>query len=162
LLAIGSIFGLQEAGLYALTQRVCGVPMALVGQSVSQVYASDLREVQRGGGAPLARHYRSLLFRLIIVGTLAVSGIVGVLVTRGEFLFGHEWSHLVTCALFDSDAHFGFRDHHIDDAGLPRKERTQLLWDVGRLVAVVVVFVVSRMSLVFEQAYTFRLFQLPA
>ena len=33
------------------------------------------------------------------------------------------------------------------------KERTQLLWDVGRLVAVVVVFVVvSRMSLVFEQA----------
>ena len=58
--------------------------MALVGQSVSQVYASDFREEQRGGGARLARHYRSLLFRLIILGTLAVSGIVGVLVTCGN------------------------------------------------------------------------------
>ena len=155
LLAIGSIFGLQEAGLYALTQRVCGAPLALIGQAVSQVYASEFRNVHRGGGAAVARHYRALLVRLTLVGTLVVSALVAVLSFGDEFLFGSEWANLGKVALYlvamlISD----FATTPISmTLGYLGEQRLQLLWDIGRLIAIVLVFgMVVHESLGFEQA----------
>jgi O-antigen/teichoic acid export membrane protein len=154
LLAIGSIFGLQEAGLYALTQRVCGAPLALIGQAVSQVYASEFRQVRSGGGAAVARHYRILLVRLTLVGALVVSALVAALFFGDEFLFGREWANLGRVALYlvamlISD----FATTPISmTLGYLGEQRLQLLWDIGRLVAIVLVFgLVVHESLEFEQ-----------
>lgn len=155
LLAIGSIFGLQEAGLYALTQRVCGAPLALIGQAVSQVYASEFRQVRRDGGAAVARRYRTLLVRLTLVGALVVSALVAVLYFGDKFLFGREWANLGKVALYlvamlISD----FATTPISmTLGYLGEQRLQLLWDIGRLIAIALVFgLVVHESLAFEPA----------
>jgi len=155
LLAIGSIFGLKEAGLYALTQRVCGAPLALIGQAVSQVYASEFRQVHGGGGDAVARHYRALLMRLTLIGTPVVCVLVAVLGFGDEFLFGRAWTDLGKVALYlvamlISDFATTPISMTLSYLG---EQRLQLLWDIGRLVAVILVFgVVIYGSLAFEQA----------
>src|SRR5690606_9268441 len=76
---------------YALTMRVFGIPMSLLGTSASQVYTSAIADLVRRGERPAALYGRTAV-RLLLVG-LPISGLVALL---GPPLFGvvfsDEWT----------------------------------------------------------------------
>lgn len=90
-LLILAFYGPQVAGWYALTMRVFGIPMSLLGTSASQVYTSAIADLVRRGERPAALYGRTAV-RLLLVG-LPISGLVALL---GPPLFGvvfsDEWT----------------------------------------------------------------------
>lgn len=89
---LAATYGLQAAGHYALASRVIGLPMTLVGHSVSTVY---LGEASRAAlETPLALqdiHHRTAKTLLVFgaLPTLAM-GVVSALI--GGWVFGPSWS----------------------------------------------------------------------
>lgn len=151
-LAIGYIYGLHEAGMYALVLRVCSAPSSLIGQAVGQVYAGDIREVLHRSNGNIAKHYSTLLTRMFAIGIPVVCGMVLVMMLGDEILFGHQWTGLgeVTfCLLAKLLVDFASAPVAMT-LGYLEKQRLQLYWDVGRLSAVILVFVfVSQADLAF-------------
>jgi O-antigen/teichoic acid export membrane protein len=155
ILAIGYIYGLHEAGLYALALRVCGAPLALIGQAVAQVYAGEFRILSGKASGAVARHYRTLLASLLVIGVLVVSGLVTALKLGDQIVFGRAWSRLGDTALaLTLMLVFDFATTPISmTLGYLEKQSYQLYWDICRLGAVVLVFVVTFLAaLRFEQA----------
>lgn len=155
LLAIGYLYGLHEAGLYALVMRVCGAPLSLVGQAVAQVYAAEFISHASAGPSHLARHYIALLVRLAAIGILVVAVLVVGLKAGDQFLFGRDWGRLGDVAMYLSLMLV------VDFVATPvattlgylGRQREQLLWDVGRLCAVSAVFLyASATALSYEGA----------
>lgn len=141
-LALGYVYGLYEAGLYALVVRVCGAPLGLIGQAVSQVYASEFRLYLQDSNGALVRKYRAMLLRLLGIGMIVVGLLTLVMNLWGTRLFGERWANIGTVTLLVSPMLL------LDFATTPismtmsyiGRERTQLIWDAGRLLAIFVVF----------------------
>lgn len=153
-LALGYIYGLYEAGLYALVMRVCGAPLGLLGQAVSQVYASEFRTFLDSRNELLARKYVAMLARLLGIGVIVVGALVLVMNLWGTWLFGAKWANIGTVtSLLSMMLIMDFATTPISmTLGYLGNGRTQLAWDVGRLVAVTcVVVAVRHLSLRFGQ-----------
>lgn len=78
-----------EAGFLMLAMRVMGMPMALIGSSVAQVYLAEARTKQRDG--TLTRFTRSTMWTLFKTGApvLLAAGVVAPIAF--PILFGSEW-----------------------------------------------------------------------
>lgn len=140
-LALGYIYGLYEAGLYALVMRACGAPLGMLGQAVAQVYASEFRSYLEKPGAELAREYAIMQLRLLAVGIVVVGALVLVVVLWGTWLFGERWANIGTVASLISImllADFTTTPVSMTLSYLGRAN-TQLIWDFGRLSAVLAV-----------------------
>ena len=93
-LIIVTLFGTQEAGLYALAQRFFGAPLVFIGQAIGQVFL--------GEGARLltinAKDFSNLFFTVIIVLTVLSFVLIGPLgFLNSDFLtlfFGSGWGGL--------------------------------------------------------------------
>jgi len=91
ILMLASLFGPSAAGFYALGKTVMGVPSALIGKSVGDVFYPRITE---------AAHNKENLFQLIwkTTFTLAVVGFApfGLVIAFGpwlfSFTFGSEWA----------------------------------------------------------------------
>lgn len=145
-LALGYIYGLYEAGLYALVMRVCGAPLGLLGQAVSQVYASEFRTFLGGRDELLAQKYVAMLARLLGLGVIVVGALVLVMNLWGTWLFGARWANIGTVtSLLSMMLVMDFATTPVSmTLGYLGNGRTQLAWDVGRLVAVTCVVVAVR------------------
>lgn len=148
LLLMSALFGLGAAGQFALAQQAIAVPAALVGQAVSQVYLSRLsahvRETGESGRAIFLAATRPLVL-------LAVpSGLAALLLAPVVFpvVFGDAWrvSGEMVSALSVSLA--------AQLVGAPLSQtlvvagaaRTQLVWDAGRVVAVVLALLLAALA----------------
>lgn len=142
MVALGYIYGLYEAGLYALVMRVCGAPLGLLGQAVAQVYASEFRNHLSNGQAAAARKYVAMLLRLLVIGVVVVGLLVLVMNLWGTWLFGARWANIGAVSLLVSlmlVTDFATTPVSMT-LGYLGREGTQLAWDIGRLVAIVCVF----------------------
>lgn len=86
-----AFYGPQVAGWYALTMRVFGVPLSLLGTSASQVYTSSIAEAIRSGKgfSPL---FKRTAARLVLIG-LPIAGLVAILGPAAfAFVFSSEWT----------------------------------------------------------------------
>lgn len=152
--ALGYVYGLYEAGLYALVMRICGAPLGLVGQAVAQVYASEFRVYRANNDGKLASKYMLLLLRLFAIGIIAVGFLVLVMNLWGTELFGAKWANIgAVTSLLSLMLLMDFATTPASmTLGYLGQERIQLLWDIGRLLAVAGVFVaVPLFSLRFGQ-----------
>lgn len=139
-LALSSIYGLYEAGLFALIMRACGGPLGMLGQAVAQVYASEFRTIREKPQGALAREYLTMLFRLAVVGFFAVGFLVVVMNAWGTLIFGQRWenigivSTLLSLMLFSD---FVTTPVSMTLSYLGRTH-VQLIWDAGRLIALLI------------------------
>lgn len=86
-----SFHGPQVAGWYALTMRVFGVPMSLLGTSASQVFTSSIAEIARTGQSPRRLYTRTAL-RLFAIG-IPIAGLLALVgPTLFSWVFSAEWS----------------------------------------------------------------------
>lgn len=87
-----SLYGTEVGGWFGLTQRVALLPLALIGQSISQVYIGELSKLIRESSEKIRKLYFLLTKRLLLVGLLPTL----FLLVGGPFLFrfvfGDEWA----------------------------------------------------------------------
>ncbi len=159
LLAITYLFGLFEAGLFALTYRICAAPLGLIGQSVAQVYASQFRGVAAEGGGVLAVHLRMLTGRLLMVGLVAVAMLVmGLTVADRVGLFGPGWARFGEISLYL--APMFLLDFVVSPLSTTLayigRQRLQLIWDAGRFAAIAAAFAAAAsFGMSFERTLVF-------
>lgn len=89
---VGSLYGIEAAGLFALSQRLVGAPVEWLKQGVSQVLYGESSERARNNPADLLVQFHAVTRILLIVATL-----MGVAIAiAAEFLiapvFGEQWA----------------------------------------------------------------------
>ncbi|EGR1295676.1 hypothetical protein EAF56_06615 [Vibrio alginolyticus] len=88
---IASIYGVKEAGLYALTQRILGMPTALIGNTLAQYLMSKVSLAIHNKGFGL---YKFTMKFIVFLSISAVT-LFGLVLILPEFtylwLFGEEW-----------------------------------------------------------------------
>lgn len=144
-LLIAVLYGAHVAGWYSLGQRVVGLPMVMVGNSISQVYEGHAAELARSD----ARALRRLFLRISLV--LGLAGIVpfGLVAALGPWLFsvvfGREW--VETGRYFQVLAPMCLVQFVVvplaQTLAVLERQSLQLGWDAVRLALLVGVFVAS-------------------
>lgn len=137
-LAIGYIFGLYSAGLYVFVLKICNVPLAILGQAVSQVYASEIKTYLYSSDKNLLSAYIQLLLRLSLCGGFAVIVMVSIVFFGSDQFFGDTWSNMGIVAILLSPMFFA------DFVSTPvsmtlsylDKQNQQLKWDFFRCFSI--------------------------
>lgn len=93
-LALGFLYGAETAGIYALTQRVVGSPLAMVGQAVGQVYIGNASRLWASDTVVFRRHFFNLLVQLSGIGFVVVLLASLVVPEISTMIFGPEWSEM--------------------------------------------------------------------
>lgn len=138
-LLIAALYGTQVAGWFALSQRVLGAPMRLLGGAVAHAYLGEAPRLAPGDAYAL---YMATTWRLLALGALSL----GVIVLAGPqlfaFVFGAAWSETGRYAQFLGLMYLGQLAVSPTSQTLMIMERQdlQLAWDVLRFVALLLIF----------------------
>lgn len=135
-LLIAYFYGSEAAGSFGFTQRLLGMPVALIGLAVAQVYLAELsRSVRAVGGDPASFFLRASRQLAVIAAGGALLIIVGA-PTAFSVVFGDEWTTSGTyaraLALFMAAQFIG--SPLSQTLVVLGRQGIQLLWDAGRLV----------------------------
>lgn len=140
ILLIAGFYGAGSAGLIGLTQRVLAVPVTVVGLAIAQVYLGSLARYARGEIAASRALFWKTSRNLAILGT--TGGFIVALVAPWSFAmaFGPDWtqSGYIAQAMVPL-----FITQMIASPTSPtlivfEKTLTQLMWDIFRLIALIV------------------------
>lgn len=136
-LLILAFYGPQAAGWYALTMRVFGMPMSLLGTSASQVYTSSIAELARKGESSADLYVRTA-FRLLLIG-LPIAGLAALLGPHAfAFVFSAEWTEAgVYARLLAPMFLVQFVASPLSQTlNVLERQDVQFVWDAFRLVLV--------------------------
>ena len=87
---ISIFYGISTLGFYGLVQRVLGMPSALIGNSISQVfYQQATKEKQETGKA--VKSFNSTVKKLIILAVPSFGILFFIVEDLFAFVFGEEW-----------------------------------------------------------------------
>ena len=100
LIGFAAAFGMAEAGVYALTIRVIGGPLTIIGKAVSQVFAAEFRELKAKGLGNVKLSVRGIMLQMLLIGVPAIGFATFVLIFWSEKLFGAEWKSVGTVTLY--------------------------------------------------------------
>ena len=140
-LLFAAFFGAQVAGWFGLAQRVAGIPLMLIGRSVSQVYLGEASRLRNEDPAAMQRLFldsaRKLFFYvgvpLVLLG-LTAPWVFG-------FIFGEKWrtSGWYIVALLPMFLGQIVVFPLSQTLNILEKQALQLVWDVARVSTVVAV-----------------------
>lgn len=87
---ISSFFSVATLGFYSLVQRVLGIPSALIGKSIGQVYYEEgVKEKNRTGES--SKVFMATLKKLLMVGIPSFLLLFFTVETLFVLVFGEEW-----------------------------------------------------------------------
>ena len=139
LLMVAALYGTDAAGWLGFTQRILALPMMLIGQSVAQVYLSELAKTHRDGTSGEAALFWSATKKLSILGALGAA--VFLCAGPGLFalVFGGAWrtSGSMAQALSISLAAQLVASSLSQTLVVFERTGLQLAWDITRLATVV-------------------------
>lgn len=90
-LLLASLYGVKVAGLFALSQRIIGIPMILFGQAVGQVFYSEFAKKKHDGQAAMRELYQGMAKKLAFCGALPVFGLAVWGPDMFGLVFGGAW-----------------------------------------------------------------------
>jgi O-antigen/teichoic acid export membrane protein len=88
---IGTFFGLKVLGFYALVDRLFAAPSILIGQSVSQVYVSDINKALKNNPNQILVNFKRLIRFLGILSFIPLLIFSFIAPSVFSFVFGEEW-----------------------------------------------------------------------
>ncbi len=90
-LLLAAFYGVQVAGWFGLAQRVAGIPLTLIGRSVSQVYLGEASRLHNENPAAMRRLFLRTASKLFLyVGIpLMIGGLIAPWIFG--FIFGEQW-----------------------------------------------------------------------
>ena len=137
-LLIAGLFGPLHAGLFALSRRVIGLPMNVIGHSVSQAYVGRATRLLREDAARLPEFFTKSAAALLVLGVLPI----GAVSIGGPWLFsvvfGGEWAEGGTYIRVLGPAYLGqFVVAPVSQTlNLIERQGRQFIWDASRLAIV--------------------------
>ncbi|PZF90517.1 hypothetical protein C1903_02900 [Listeria ivanovii] len=137
-------FGVAASGQFSLTQRMIGIPIAMITTALSQVFYGKASELQRENPATLTRVYWKLTSRLFAVFLLPMCLFAFVSPILFVWLFGPNWQVAGMFAQILTPMFFA------QLVVLPvsqilyitGRQGLQLLWDSARFVLLITGFLV--------------------
>jgi len=87
---ISSFYSVATLGFYSLVQRVLGIPSALIGNSIGQVYYEEATRERKKNGV-VSSIFNATLKKLIIVGFPSFFILFFIIEELFAFVFGEEW-----------------------------------------------------------------------
>lgn len=144
-LLIITLYGAHIAGLFSLVQRVIGFPMTMVGQSVSQVYLSEVVKMVNTGGKNMRSMFLKTSLRLLVFGIVPVAILSFFGPSIFALFFGETWRE---AGEYSKVLGVMFLLQFIvsplsQTLNILEYQRWQLAWDVSRLLMVLAVFFLS-------------------
>jgi O-antigen/teichoic acid export membrane protein len=136
---LAAFYGTQVAGWFALGQRVLGIPIALIGWSVAQVYMGEVSRLARDNPTALRQLFMKTAQKLLLVGV----GPTVLLMFSGPQLFmlvfGEAWREAgVYLQLLGLMFLIQFVAFPLSQTlVLLERQDLQVAWDTGRLVLTV-------------------------
>lgn len=92
-LLITALYGLQAGGLFALAQRIAGMPVSLLSQAFADVYVGSLTKARRTAGGSLVGLHRRFARKLALLAAAALIAMWCVPQSLIEMVFGSEWGN---------------------------------------------------------------------
>lgn len=142
---IGLYYSIAAAGFYLLAQRLVALPTLVIGRSVAQVYTNRLARDSLTGQTRLLRVYLKTNVALLTVGFVPMGLLAVVGPGLFSFVFGEEWRVAgVFCQILTPAFYAQFVvSPMIQTLNVLGYQKTQLVWDCARLLAIFAVFLVS-------------------
>jgi len=133
-LFLAQYYGAQGTGWFALVNRVFGVPAALIGLSISQVYASKAAKLSRTDPKYLMRIFLKTTRAMLYLGLAPSLVFVFFAPTLFQFIFGHAWREAGEYARYLTMMFYaGFINSPVQwTLNILEHQRAQLAWDVSR------------------------------
>ncbi len=138
-------FGPITAGLFLAGNRMVGMPINLVGQSVSQVYSGRFGEALRTRPRDLAPLFRRSSRMLVVLGAVPAFVLLMAGPELMSLVLGEEWREAGVYARYLAPMFWAqLAVFPLEPSlGLLERQGVQLGRDAGRLIAVLGVFAVS-------------------
>lgn len=133
-------YGSKEAGLLSFCITLISLPMRTVGSAVSQAYVGECAEMLRNKKKGLTKLYVSLIKRLSALVFIPICLVLFFGKDMFRLFFGEEWTE---AGHFAQILSLPFAMQFISSPlsqilNLLRQQKLQLIWDLIRMVAVVV------------------------
>jgi len=133
-LFLAQYYGAQGTGWFALVNRVFGVPAALIGLSISQVYASKAAKLSRSDPKHLMHIFLKTTRVMLYLGLAPCVVFVFFAPSLFQFVFGHTWREAGEYARYMTMMFYaGFINSPVQwTLNILEHQRAQLAWDVAR------------------------------
>jgi len=133
-LFLAQYYGAQGTGWFALVNRVFGVPAALIGLSISQVYASKAAKLSRSDPKHLMRIFLKTTRLMLYLGLAPCLAFVFFAPSLFQFVFGNIWREAGEYARYLAPMFYaGFINSPVQwTLNILEHQRAQLAWDVSR------------------------------
>lgn len=134
-LFLAQYYGAQGTGYFALVNRVFGVPAALIGLSISQVYASRAARLSKSDPKHLMHIFLKTTRHMLFLGLAPCLLFMIVAPSFFQFVFGHAWREAGEYARYLTIMFYtGFINSPVQmTLNILEHQRAQLAWDVSRL-----------------------------
>jgi O-antigen/teichoic acid export membrane protein len=137
-LLIALHYGAGIAGLWALSERIIGAPMALVGRAISQVYFGEAALLARKDPEKLKKMFMKTALNLLKFGCIPILLLMVIGPWLFDFVFGSAWHKSGEYLRILAPMYLiQFIAVPLDSTLLIlQKQNWQLYWDSGRLVLI--------------------------
>lgn len=135
-LLASSLFGASVAGWLGMTQRVLGLPVALFGLTLAQVFLGEFGAAKRGRQVDLRRLFVRTSLRLGMVGVLGAAVLLLTAPLLFEVFFSTQWRR---SGVYAQALSVGLMFQMVasplsQTIILMRRNHYQAIWDLSRLV----------------------------
>lgn len=133
-LFLAQYYGAQGTGWFALVNRVFGVPAALIGLNISQVYASKAAKLSRSDPKRLMHIFLKTTRVMLLLGLAPCTVFVFLAPSIFQFVFGPAWREAGEYARYLTIMFYaGFINSPVQwTLNILEHQRAQLAWDVVR------------------------------
>jgi O-antigen/teichoic acid export membrane protein len=134
---VAGLYGAHEAGLFVLTQRVLGLPIAVAGEAAGAAWFGTAAQIVREDRGSLREPLAAVTRTMLLVGGVAVVAIMVAGPPLFGPVFGDEWTDGGVLVLVLAPLHFSLFAAVPAGQTLQARGRTDLLMGVaaGRLLA---------------------------
>lgn len=135
-LFLAQCYGTQGTGWFALVNRVFGVPTALIGLSIAQVYASKAAKLSKSDPKHLMHIFLKTTRHMLYLGLAPCVLFMIFAPSFFQFIFGHAWREAGEYARYLTIMFFaGFINSPVQwTLNILEHQRAQLVWDLVRFV----------------------------
>jgi O-antigen/teichoic acid export membrane protein len=139
-LFLAQYYGVQETGWFALVNRVLGVPAALIGSSISQLYAAETAKLARSDPRRLEAIFLKTTKRMLYLGVAPCVLFTVFAPVVFQIVFGHQWREAGEYARYTTVMFYaGFINSPVTmTLNILERQRAQFAWDASRLMLTVV------------------------
>jgi O-antigen/teichoic acid export membrane protein len=142
---MGAFYGLEVVGVYGLAQSMINMPMNLLGQSVSQVYYSEISRYGKDNREKIYKFSLSIIKKMfwIAIVPMALIGTFGPWIFK--IVFGPEWYNAgIYARILSALILFRFVSSPIMHClNVLEKQGTQLFLNILRIVLILFVFFIG-------------------